>query len=140
MAKTDQFPLDAAMPAARVLPGQPENKVTYLVTDRRTSGPVRVCPMPADQPAVPGQQRGRGDDPMPPQLARKGLNERGQHGPVWPGQARTPDWAAQHGDLVAQYQQLGGHRRIAAGRLRQPAEHSDGGQVQQTYNHGPDHA
>jgi hypothetical protein len=41
---------------------------------------------------------------------------------------------------VAQYQQLGGHRRIAAGCLRQPAKHPDGGQVQQAYNHAPDRA
>jgi hypothetical protein len=53
-----------------------------------------------------------------PELARQGTNERGQHGPVRPRQPRPTDLTTQHGDLVAQHQQLGGHRRIAASRPR----------------------
>jgi hypothetical protein len=70
--------------------------------------------MPADQAAMPGQQGGRGDDPVSPQFAGKGADQGGEHGPVRPGQPRPADLAAQHGDLVAQHQQLRGHRRIAA--------------------------
>jgi hypothetical protein len=96
--------------------------------------------MPADQSAVPGQQRGRGNDPMPPQLARQCPDQGGEHGPVRPGQARPTDLAAQHGDFVAQHQQLDDHLRLATRDLRQPAEHPNRAQVQQPHKHPPDPA
>jgi hypothetical protein len=77
---------------------------------------------------------------VPPQIAWKSADQGGEHGPVWPRQARAADLAAEHGDLVAEYQQLGGQRGLAACDLRQPAEHSNGGQVQQSYNHATDRA
>jgi hypothetical protein len=55
---------------------------------------------------------------MLPKFTGKGADQGGQHGPVWPGQPGPTDLAAQHGDLVAQHQQLGGHRRLAARHLR----------------------
>ena len=53
---------------------------------------------------------------MPPQLPGKSANQGGEHGPVRPGQPRPTDLATQYGDFVAQHQELGGPRRIAAGR------------------------
>jgi hypothetical protein len=44
---------------------------------------------------------------MLPQFSRKNADQRGEHGPVRPGQARSGDLATQHGDLVAEHQQLG---------------------------------
>jgi hypothetical protein len=85
VAETDQFALHAAMAPVRVLPGQPEDEVTYLVADRRAAGPVGVCPVPGDEAAVPEHQRGRGDDPMTPQLAWKSADKGGEYGPVRPG-------------------------------------------------------
>jgi hypothetical protein len=41
---------------------------------------------------------------MPPRLARQGTNQRRQHGPVRPRQARPTDLTTQHGDFVAQHQ------------------------------------
>ncbi len=38
---------------------------------------------------------------------------------------------------MAQRQQLGGHRGLAARHLRKPAEHPNCGQVQQPNNHAP---
>jgi hypothetical protein len=96
--------------------------------------------MPADQAPMPGHQCGRGDDPMPPQLTWKGADQGGEHGPVRPGQARPADLAPQHGDLMAQYQQLGHHRRIAPCHLRQPAEHPNRAPVQQPNKHALDPA
>ena len=93
--------------------GRLEDKVTYRVADRRTSGSVRVSPVPTGRASVPGRQRGRGDDPMVPQLARQGTDQRGRHGSVWLGQTRLTNLVTQHGDLVAEYQQLGGHLRLA---------------------------
>lgn len=118
MAEPDQFALHAPVSPAGILAGEPEDKVAYLVADGWPSGPVGVGPVPADQAAVPGQQRGRGDDPMPPQLGRQGTNQRRQHGPVRPRQARPTNLTTQHGDFVAQHQQLGDHRRVAAGGPR----------------------
>jgi len=77
---------------------------------------------------------------MLPQLARQSTNQRGQHGPVWPRQTRPADLATQHGDLMPQHQQLGGHRGFAARHLRQPTEHPNSGQVQQPNNHARDPA
>jgi hypothetical protein len=50
------------------------------------------------------------------------------------------DLAPQHGDFMAQHQQLGDHRRLAARHPRQPAEHPNRGQVQQANKHAPDPA
>lgn len=100
-------------------------------------GRVRIRPVPLDQAAVPGQQRGRGDDLTFPQLARQGTDQCGQHRAIWPRQARPSDLASQHSDLVVQLQQLGDHRGLAARHLRQQAEHSNRGQVQQANNRAP---
>lgn len=100
MTETEEFALHPAMTPVGIFPGQPEHQVTHLVTDPRAAGPVRIGPMPADQAAVPGQQGGRGDDPMLPQRAGQGPDQRGQHHPVRPCQPRTADLTAEHGDLV----------------------------------------
>jgi hypothetical protein len=70
VAEADQFSLDASVPQPGVLPGQARDEVSDLVADRWASRPVWRRPVPADQTAVPGQQRGRGDDAMLPQFAR----------------------------------------------------------------------
>ena len=65
-----QFSLDSPMPPARILAGQAEHEITYLTADARASRPVRIGPPPTDQTTVPGQQRGRCDNPMLAQLTR----------------------------------------------------------------------
>jgi hypothetical protein len=47
----------------RILPRQPQDQVADLIADAWPAGPVRVRRAPSEQPPVPGQQRGRGDDP-----------------------------------------------------------------------------
>jgi hypothetical protein len=69
VTEADKFALYPAMPPARVLPGQPDHQVTHLVADPRAAVPVRIGPVPTAQPPMPGQQGGRGDDPMLPQRA-----------------------------------------------------------------------
>jgi hypothetical protein len=51
---------------------------------------------------------------------------------------RRPHRAPQHGNFMAQHQQLGCHRGLAARYPRQPAEHPIRGQVQQANKHAPD--
>jgi hypothetical protein len=116
VAQADQLTLDPAVPPGRILFGQAQHQVADLAADRRTAGPVRVGPVPLDQPAMPGQQRRRGDDPVCPQPARQDLGQRRQHRPVRPRQAGLADLAAQDRHLVTQHQQLRGLGVVVAGQ------------------------
>ncbi len=63
-------------------------------------------PWTTQQAAMPAQDRVRGDQTMNPQCSGQPPHERGEHGPVRPIQTRTWVAAAQHGDLVAQHEEL----------------------------------
>jgi hypothetical protein len=104
---------------------------------RRATRPVRIRPVPLDQAAVPGQQGGRGDDPVLMQCAGQQPGQRGQHGPIRPGRPHPIDLAAQHGDFVPQHQQLCCLGGIAPGKESEPAEHPNHDQIQQPNCHEP---
>lgn len=74
-----------------------------------------VGPVSGDQLAVPGQQRGRRDDPMGLQRAGEQSGQGGQDGPVWPGEVRSGYLAAQYCDFMAQNEDLDVFGRGAAG-------------------------
>jgi hypothetical protein len=93
--------------------------------------------MPLHQAAVPGQQRGRGDDPVLTQCAGQQPVRRGQHGPIRPGRPDPTDLAAQHGDFMPQHQQLCCLGGIAPGKESEPAEHPNHDQIQQPNCHEP---
>ena len=79
---------------------------------------------------VPG-----GDQPVHRQPSRQEADQRGEHSAAGPVQARPRIGAAQHGDLVPQYQQLrvrGGG--LAAGQDQPPAQPRED-QVEQTEGH-----
>src|SRR5690348_4112471 len=59
--------LDAAVPPAWIIPGQPQYQLTDLVANRWAPWQVRARPVPPNQAAVPRQQRGGGDDAVPAQ-------------------------------------------------------------------------
>ena len=89
---------------------------------------------------MPAQDRVRGDQAMAAQRSGQPPDERGEHGPIRPLQARSGVGAAQHGDLMPQHEQLdvlGGGR--ATQQQEQP-EHLLEDQVQQSQRHGGDHA
>ena len=72
---------------------------------------------------MPAQDRVRGDQAMATQRSGQPPDERGEHGPVRPLQAWSRVGAAQHGDLVAQHEELdvlGGGR--AAQQQDQPED------------------
>jgi hypothetical protein len=50
--------------------------------------------------------------------------ERGQYRPISPGQPRGFDLALEHGDLMAQDQDLGILGTVGAGKQREPAEYA----------------
>jgi hypothetical protein len=58
------------------------------------------------RPAMPAQDRVRGDQAMATQRSGQPPHERGEHGPVGPVHARSWVGAAQDGDLVAQHEEL----------------------------------
>ena len=103
---------------------------------RGAAGPVRVGPFPGDQAAVPGQQRGRGDEPVAAQRGgrSRARADRRARSDQWAGWAEL---AAKHHDLVAQDQDLRVLGRLSAAQQDQPAEDPGHDQVQQTGRHEP---
>jgi hypothetical protein len=64
MAELEQFALDALVAPARVLMGQPFDQRGDRVVDGWATATVRIGPLLGHQPAVPPQDRGRGDQLM----------------------------------------------------------------------------
>ncbi len=90
-----------------ILGGEPLDQRGDLGADRRPSHPVRVGPLAGDQAAVPAQDGAGGDQAMRPQPCWQEPDQCGEDcavGPVEPGPGIG---AAQHGDLLPQYAQLG---------------------------------
>jgi len=58
------------------------------------------------QAAMPGHQRGRGDNEDGPASAGKDTTRRGEERPIRISQLETYDLAAQHGELVPQHHDL----------------------------------
>jgi hypothetical protein len=129
------FALDAAVAPGRILLREAQHQLADLVTDRWAARPVRIGPFFLDHVAVPGQQRGGGNDPMPVQLTRESAGQGGQECSIRPGQAGS-DLTAQHRYFVAQDQNLDVLGGGAAGEQPEPAEHRDRDQIQQSKRHG----
>jgi hypothetical protein len=64
--------------------------------------------------------------------ARQQPGQRGQDRPVRPGQPRCPDLAVEHGDLVAQEEDLSIFGPVGAGEQGKPAEHAEHSQISQS--------
>ena len=88
-----------------------------------------------DQAPVPGQQRGRGHDPVQPQVPRQQPAQGGEHGTVSPVRPRAGDCRRKHRDVMAQHEDLRVLRGVAARQQHQPAEHPDHEQVDETDKH-----
>jgi len=80
---------------------------------------------------VPAQQGARGDDQaqVAEVAAGQQAGQRGQDRAVSPGQSRGFDLALEHGDLMAQDQDLGVLGAVGAGEQGKPAEHAEHHQV-----------
>ena len=136
MAEADQLALDASVAPAGILAGHPQHQGP----DRRWGGwsawsSVRVGPAAGDELGVPAQQ---GSGRHQPQLAQRGGQQpaqRAEHGAVEPGQCWPGVGAAQHGDLVTQRQDLGVLGGVGAGEQRQPAQHANEHQVDESEGH-----
>jgi hypothetical protein len=97
---TQQFPLDALVAAARVLPRQADDQLLELLVERRPPrSTTRVGSCAGDQPPVPAQ-KGLGPDQARPASPRQRAADRGQQGPIGGLQPGSWSLAAEHGELV----------------------------------------
>ena len=71
---------------------------------------------------MPAQQGVGGDEPVVSARFWEQPRQGCEDGPVWPGQTRSGDLAAQHRDLVAQHEQSGVLGGLPAGEQGEPVE------------------
>ena len=135
MAQAGELTVDAPVAPGRVVPCHLQHqRADGLRRARPPGGAARVRPAPPDQVGVPAQQGARGDDQA--QLAEVAAGQqpgqRGQDRPVGPGQPRCPGLALEHGDLVAQDEDLGVLGPVGAGEQGKPAEYAEHRQVSES--------
>src|ERR1035437_9509685 len=103
---------DAEITPPGVLPSQAADQLHGLFGKARTTwSAVRVGPALLDQRAVPAQDRLWADEERSPVFSRNKTGQEGDEGTVGPGEAWTCDLPAKHGQLVAEYENLGVLRR-----------------------------
>jgi len=132
-----QFTVHPAISPGWVLPGKPQYQVADVLASSRSAWLVRVCPFACDQPAVPGQQRPRRDEPMGTQHGWQQPSQRRQDRPVGPVRPGPGDLTAEHRDLMTEHHDLRILGRLAATQQHQPAEDPDHDQVEQAKGHRP---
>jgi hypothetical protein len=99
---------DAEISPPGIFPSDAADQLDGLIEKGRTSRrTVRVGPVPADQCTVPTEDGLWPDEERAPALARHETSEEDDEGTVGPGEAGTGDLAAQHGQLVAEHEDLG---------------------------------
>src|ERR1039458_9718015 len=98
---------DAEIAPPGVLPSQAQDQLHGLFAKTRTTwSAVRVGPALLDQRAAPAQDRLWADEERSPVFSRNKTGQEGDEGPVGPAEAGTGDLAAQHGQLVAEHEDL----------------------------------
>ncbi len=103
----EQFALDATISPARVLACHLENHGFGFLGERRsaaTGAPLKGCPPPPDQFAVPAQQGGRLEHES---ASRQVATECGQDGAMGGKDVRPLDASPENSDLVTESQDLG---------------------------------
>jgi hypothetical protein len=83
-----------------VLSREPYNQLSKFVIDRRPSGSVRIGPLPCDETAMPGRQRGC-HDAVSACLAGQRPRQGGQDRTISPRGTRGANLAAKDRDFVA---------------------------------------
>jgi hypothetical protein len=94
-------------------------------------------PFTGDQPAVPGQQRARRDEPADAQHGRQVPGQRRQDRAVGPVRPGPGDLTAEYRDLMTEHHDLGVLGCLAAAQQHEPAQDPDHDQVQQPNAHEP---
>ena len=107
VAEAGELAVDASVSPGGVLGGQADHQGAQAGGDGGSTGSGRLCgPAAGDELAVPAQDRGRGDEQ--PEAAADGQQpgEGGDQGAVGPGHQRARRASLEHGELVAQDQDL----------------------------------
>jgi hypothetical protein len=114
--EAEQFALDPLVAPAGILPCQADDQLLGSSIKRWTAGPTTgIGPHSGDQAAVPAHQRLRLDEQARPAGPRQHAANGSQQGPIGRLEPWSRNLAAQHGELVAQHQDLQILGRVAAG-------------------------
>jgi hypothetical protein len=106
-AEALEFSLDALVAPAGVLLGQADDQLLHVLVECGAAwSTMRVGPGAGDQTAMPAQQRVRPDEEARPARSRQHATDGGEQGPVCRLQPGTWELATQHGELVAQDEDL----------------------------------
>jgi hypothetical protein len=122
VAELEEFALNALVAPGLVLSGHPFDQRGDRVLEGWATGAVRVGPLLDNQPAVPPQDRGRGDQAVTVQHHGEASDQGSEQCSVGPVQAGLGGGSAQYGDLVAKNEELDVLGRRGAGELRQQTQ------------------
>jgi len=115
-AEAEELAVDALVAPPGILVGEADDQLLDVAVQEWPAGlAVRVGPGTGDQSSVPAQQGLGRDEEARPAGSRKHAADRGQQGPV--GALEPGSWglAAEHGELVAQDEDLQVLGGVAAG-------------------------
>jgi hypothetical protein len=134
-----QLTPDPHAPPPRVLPAHPNDQLPNVSSKWRppAGGVATVGPLPADEFAVPAQQRLRAHNERRPTRTREHPADRRHEQPVSTAKARPADLALEHRELMAKDHELDVVVQVAGragGQPECPAQQ----QIAEGEEHGPD--
>ena len=123
VAEAGEFAVDAAVSPCRILGGQAEDQGAEAGGDGGSTGSGGLGgPAAGDQLAVPAQDGGRGDEQPEASADREQSGEGGDQGAVGPAHPRAWRASLEHGELVAQDQDLDLLGGVGSGAQHDPAQ------------------
>jgi len=123
VAESGELTVDAPIPPGRILGGQAQSQRAHSSRDGGTTRPNRwVGPVTGEELPVPAQDGGGRDDQPESATGRQQLCEHGDHGSVSPGHPRPWGASLQHGDLMAQDEDLDVLGGVGADAQHYPAQ------------------
>jgi hypothetical protein len=121
VAEAGEFAVDASISPGGVLGGQTDDQGTQAGGDGRSTGPDGLGGAAAgDELAVPAQDGGRGDEQPEASADREQSGEGGDQGAVGPRYSRAWRAPLEHGELVAQDQDLDVLGGVGSGAQHDP--------------------
>jgi hypothetical protein len=135
-AEAQQFSLDALVAPAGVLPGQADDQLLDVLVERGSPcSTLWVGPRAGDQTPVPAQQRLRLDEETRPARLGQDTADGGEQRPVGGLQLGSWSLAAQHGELMAQDEELKILGGVAVGEEGEQLDGAAQCQVGESWQH-----
>ena len=136
VAEAGEFAVDASVSPGRVLGGQAHDQGAQAGGDGGSTGPDGLGgPAAGDELAVPAQDGGRGDEQPEASAVGEQSGEGGDQGAVGPAHPRARCASLEHGELVAQDQDLDVLGGVGSGAQHDPAEELGEHLVDQSQRH-----